>query len=284
MFQEGGKRINNPFAVVVDKIPVLSIITVVYNGEKYLTQTIQSVVSQLNDTIEYIIIDGGSKDRTLDIIKSYDNQIDYWVSEPDLGISDAFNKGIKLSRGEIIGIINSDDWYEPGSFERLINEYKKKNADVYCGAVNFWENEKQVVVSFSEIHKLKRETSVHHSAVFIKRSTYDKLGMYSMEYNYAMDYELLLRFMMNGAKFKMLNEVIANRRLEGISYINKNRALYETIKIRRSYFSNFNVYSNFIYAWVKDTIGRLLKSSGLIFVYRYYWRKKNETLVKDSNK
>ena len=284
MIKEGGKRINNPAESAKDKVPVLSIITVVLNGEECLEKTIQSVVSQLNDTIEYIIIDGGSTDGSLDIIKSYDNIIDYWISEPDNGISDAFNKGIKLSRGEIIGIINSDDWYETGSFEKIIKEYKIKNADVFCGAVKFWENEKPVVVSFPDIRKLKRETSVHHAAVFIKRSAYTKHGTYNTDYRYAMDYELLLRFMMNGAEFKMLNEVIANRRLEGLSYTNKNKALHETLKIRKGYFSILNVYSNFVYVWIKDTLGRLIKNMNFISIYRFYWRKKNETLAKELNK
>jgi glycosyltransferase involved in cell wall biosynthesis len=111
MFQEGGKRINNPFAVVVDKI-LFTIITVVYNGEKYLTQTIQSVVSQLNDTIEYIIIDGGSKDRTLDIIKSYDNKSIIGLANPTL-VSATHSIGNKIITRRNFGIINSDDWYEP---------------------------------------------------------------------------------------------------------------------------------------------------------------------------
>ena len=103
--------------------PLISIITVVYNGEEYLEQTINSVINQTYKNIEYLIIDGGSTDGTLDIIKKYDNHISYSVSESDKGLYDAMNKGISIANGELIGMINSDDWYELDAVELIVNKY-----------------------------------------------------------------------------------------------------------------------------------------------------------------
>lgn len=95
----------------LDNLLLISIITVVYNGEKFLERTIQSVISQTYSNVEYIIVDGGSTDGTLDIIKKYENYIDYWVNEKNKGIYDAMNKSIKLAAGNMTGMLNSDDFY-----------------------------------------------------------------------------------------------------------------------------------------------------------------------------
>ena len=106
-----------------NKLTLVSIITVVYNGEKYLQQTIDSVVNQSYRNIEFIIIDGGSTDGTLDIIKANEESVSKWISEPDEGLYDAMNKGIRLSRGEIIGMINSDDWYELDAVKIMVEAF-----------------------------------------------------------------------------------------------------------------------------------------------------------------
>src|SRR6478736_3483755 len=102
--------------------PLITIITIVYNGEKHLEQTIRNVLDQNYDHLQYIIIDGGSTDQSVEIIKKYEKKLHYWISEKDKGISDAFNKGIAKATGEIIGIINADDWYESGALERVGRE------------------------------------------------------------------------------------------------------------------------------------------------------------------
>ena len=107
IIRKGGIRLKNKIKKNDKFFPLVSIITVVRNGEKYLEQTIKSVLNQSYKNIEYLIIDGDSKDKTLKIIKKYNNKIDYWVSQKDNGLWEAMNKGIKLARGSIIGIINS---------------------------------------------------------------------------------------------------------------------------------------------------------------------------------
>ena len=104
---------------------LVSIITVVYNGEKYLEQTINSVIKQTYNHIEYIIIDGGSTDNTIEIIQAHHAHITYFVSEPDGGLYDAMNKGISVAKGSLIGMINSDDWYELNTVELMVAAYKE---------------------------------------------------------------------------------------------------------------------------------------------------------------
>ncbi len=101
--------------------PLLSVITATYNDELYIQDAIDSILNQTYRDFEYIIVDGGSKDETLNIINKYEDKIAYWKSEKDNGIGDAFNKGIQLSTGSIIGIINSDDWYETGAVEKIVD-------------------------------------------------------------------------------------------------------------------------------------------------------------------
>ena len=128
-FLHGGKRVLNREENFKEiKNPKLSIITVVLNGEKYLEETIKSVLNQQYKNFEYIIIDGGSTDGTLEIIKRYNDELEYWISEKDKGIYDAFNKGMILAKGDYVGIVNSDDVYVDGAFE-ILNKYIKEYPD-----------------------------------------------------------------------------------------------------------------------------------------------------------
>lgn len=266
------------------EIPKFTIITPVLNCRIHIEQAIKSVLSQSRIDTEYIIVDGGSTDGTLEIIKKYENRITKLIIESDDGISDAFNKGIKSSAGEIIGIINSDDWLESEALEEAATIFDLQNPDILCGAVRFWEDEKEITVSLPDLGRLDRETSVHHTGVFIKRIAYEKYGLYNCDYKYAMDYDLILRMKMNGASFFAVDKVFANRRLEGISYINRHEALRETRLIRREYFSKLNVWLNYIYVWIKDWMGRFLKKSFLKSLYQSYWKLKNKKLFRTQSR
>ena len=120
----------------MNNIPLISIITVSYNAVKTIEDTILSVINQTYPNIEYIIIDGGSTDGTLDIIKKYQDKITYWVSEPDKGIYDAMNKGIAKANGELIGIINADDWYELDAVQNVVLEFNNTRPAIYHGGLN----------------------------------------------------------------------------------------------------------------------------------------------------
>ena len=123
----GGKRRRGSFKNNKKNEPLISVITVVLNNQEYLTKSINSVLKQSYKNFELIIIDGGSTDKTLKILKKNNNKIDFWISEKDKGIYDAINKGIKLSRGSIISILNSDDFYYKNALKIAANYFKKYN-------------------------------------------------------------------------------------------------------------------------------------------------------------
>jgi len=196
----------------MEYLPLVSIITVVYNGEKKIEQAIQSVLGQSYKNIEYIIIDGGSKDGTMEIVKKYQDQL-RWISEKDEGISDAFNKGIKIASGEIIGIINADDWYENDAIEHVVKNFQGN--DVIYGDMRMWGNEKIEFVVKGNHEILKDEMTVNHPTVFIAKACYDKFGLFDKSYRCAMDYDLLLRLKVNNCRFKYVPKILANMSLAG---------------------------------------------------------------------
>jgi len=197
-------------------LPLVSIVTIVFNGKQHLEQTILSVIGQTYPNIEYLIIDGGSTDGTLDIIDRYSKRIDYWISEPDKGISDAFNKGIASAQGDIIGIINADDWYEADAVELVVQQMQ--DADVVYGKIRFWkDNQKEQVVT-ADHRGLKKQMTVNHPSVFVHRRAYQQWGRFLTEYRDAMDYDLLLRFYLKQAKFIYVDHVLANMRRGGNSH------------------------------------------------------------------
>lgn len=177
------------------KKPKISVITVSYNSAAHIEQAIQSVISQGYDNKEYLVIDGGSTDGTVDIINKYRDKIDYFVSEPDKGISDAFNKGIKASTGDIIGILNSDDFMMPDALQKIADEYEP-GVDIYRGYCMIWNEE---TGSKHELHPNSKFSIppigavICHESSFISRERYKKTGLYKVDYKYAMDLDLFVR-------------------------------------------------------------------------------------------
>ncbi len=214
----------------------ISIITVCLNSERTIEQTIQNVIGQNDENFEYIIIDGGSSDRTLDIISKYKVSISLVVSEPDGGIYDAMNKGISLATGEIIGIINSDDWYELGTFEAVRKCFQENDVEIVYGSMNI-VNESGLVKRLipTDIKKIRYEMEVPHPTVFVKRDIYDKYGNFRLNYEIASDYELLLRFYTKGVKFFCINKVLANFRCGGVSQREERKCILETVEIAEDY-------------------------------------------------
>lgn len=203
----------------------VSIITVVYNNKDTIKDAIESVLNQTYKNIEYIIIDGASNDGTVDIIKSYGDNIDKFVSEPDKGIYDAMNKGIKLATGDIIGILNSDDFYtDEYVIEKIVKIFKEKKVDsifadlVYVKPENLNKIVRYYDSSYFDPSKFVYGWMPAHPTFFVKAWVYEKYGYFKTDYKIAADFELLVRFL---AKYKIsyyyLNEVIVKMRIGGVS-------------------------------------------------------------------
>jgi glycosyltransferase involved in cell wall biosynthesis len=231
MKEEGGLRYKNS----AQKKPLISIITIVYNGEKTIERTIRSVLNQTYNDIEYIIIDGNSNDATLDVLKKYSNKIDYWVSEKDNGISDAFNKGIKLATGELIGFINADDWYETDACAIIASCYNEK-IDVYVGDCMYLFPNGERKLFKAKIDKLKKYMSVSHPSCFIRKDCYSGHGDYSLDYPLAMDYDLLLRLYTKGLNFYHVNSNLSTFVLGGVSNKNVIKSFIECREIKNNNF------------------------------------------------
>ncbi|MEG0408093.1 MAG: glycosyltransferase family 2 protein [Bacilli bacterium] len=199
----------------------ISIITISYNSEKTIEETIKSVINQKNEELEYIIVDGGSRDSTCRIIEKYIESIDVFISEKDFGISDAFNKGIKLATGDFIGIVNSDDILYPNAIKKIKNICEStQNVDVIFGNIIQFENrlsDGYIKKPNLNLSKLTYTFLLFHPAMFISKDAYKKYGMYSHNYKFAMDYELISKMFLNNAKFKYIDEVISAFREGGVS-------------------------------------------------------------------
>lgn len=234
---QGGKRIKNTIKTSASSEPLVSIITVVFNGDKYLEQTILSVLNQTYSNIEYIIVDGGSSDSTLDIIDKYADKIDYWVSEPDRGIYDAMNKGINLATGKLIGIINSDDWYELDAVSEVIRTYKDDSTIIY-GLMRHIIEETPIEVYAAYPISIPNKM-IPHSTCFVPKLVYDKYGSFDLSYRSCADYQFVLRLHKEGVSFVMLEKILANFRFGGFSF--KLHSLRESFNMRYSmgYISNF---------------------------------------------
>jgi glycosyltransferase involved in cell wall biosynthesis len=223
----------------------VSLITVVYNAEKYIRDCIQSVVAQTYPNIEYIVIDGGSTDLTLSILADYEKHIAHFVSEKDKGMYDALNKGIKAATGEVIGILNADDMLAtPDVIQKIVETFQTHETEAVYGNLNYIDAiqtdkiiRKWVAKPFS-LQDLVYGWMPAHPTLYIKREVFEKFGNYSLNYGTAADYELMLRFLY---KFKIkatfLNKLIVNMRMGGMSNENfKQRYLallhdYSAIKI-----------------------------------------------------
>lgn len=250
--------------------PLVSIVTIVYNGEMHLEQTIQSVLQQTYPHIEYVIIDGGSKDQSVSIIKKYSDRLAYWTSEKDKGISDAFNKGIVKTTGDIIGLINADDWFELDTVEKVVKAIQ--GYDIAYGDLRYWKNGVKNMTVEGNHHYLINQMTLNHPTVFVKRHCYEQTGLFDLHTRYAMDYDLLLRMKLKGYKFTRVPSVLANMRWEGISDRQWLKACRELMEIKNKYMPDRRL-RNRLYFWkqvLSISAGKFLQQRNLGRIVRFY--------------
>ena len=200
----------------------ITIITVCFNSEKTIEETIKSVLSQTYNNYEYLIIDGSSKDKTLDIIKKYEPLFEGKmkpISEPDNGLYDAMNKGIKLATGDIIGIINSDDiLINSNIFNRIVINYKKDTDVLYGNLIYCNETLKTPIRDYISGKKDSLTWCPAHPTMYIRKEVFNKIGYYDLSFKMCADYDFMVRLNKNNFKFQYLDEY---KHGEGNGHINK---------------------------------------------------------------
>jgi len=230
--------------------PLITIVTVSYNSVHTIERTIKSVLNQSYSHIEYLIIDGGSADGTLDIIKNYETQFQRkniffnYISEKDKGIYDAMNKGIGKSKGMLIGILNSDDWYEEDAVSKVVLKYEgNPEYDIFHGILRNTDQEGTTTSIIGYTSGSLKQHMIQHPTCFVSKALYEKEGVYDTSLKSAADYELMLRFQSKGAKFLFIEEILANFTQGGVS--SNIKSLQEDYLVKHRY--NIIPYSKYAF-------------------------------------
>lgn len=230
--------------------PLISIITIAYNDLTGLKKTMLSVNEQDYNYTEYIVIDGGSTDGSADYIKENESDIDYWISEKDNGIADAFNKGIAQAKGDWILFLNSGDTLVSSSILADIAPVLKRSPslNLIYGKINVINEKGEIIRVFGRAFNLKsfkREMTIPHQAAFHNRKIFEEVGLYDLSYTYCMDYELLLR--LKNTDFKFVNLIIANMLAGGVSQESPNEVYKEFNKVKKKHLKS---------SWLKLSMDR----------------------------
>jgi glycosyltransferase involved in cell wall biosynthesis len=255
---EGGLRTKGHFKKSFNDKPLISIITVVFNGREHLEQTIQSVLKQSYDNVEYIIIDGGSTDGTTAVIKKYEHAIDYWVSEPDGGIYDAMNKGIDVASGEWLYFLGAGDaFYDLHVLKSIFGSSKGLGSVVILFG--------DIIYDEGGLFKSRYDTSlcyrntIHHQGAFYQRRLFDEFR-YQKDCLVSADYELNLKLLCNENASLNVERIIAKCNSEGISSQVNLRGYIEEIKIRHKYLGRIDSLKYDLTTLLRYLIKRLTKS------------------------
>ena len=237
----GGRRSRGVLKSSLPSKPLITVITVVFNGEKTLKDTIESVMMQTYENIEYIIIDGGSSDGTVDILKQYDHVIDYWHSEKDGGMYDAMNKGIVLCSGEYVGMLNSDDMFANGDvLHNIVDTFCQTKSDAVFSCLNIVDKDnlgkilrKYRVTKFNSA-LMRIGAMPPHPTFYCKKACYNEVGLYRADYKIAADFEMLARLLMRQKiSWSFLDKVTVTMRSGGLSdsgFLSSIELNYEIIR------------------------------------------------------
>lgn len=236
---EGGLRTKGIFKSGAARAPLITVITVVFNGEAHLEEAISSVLGQTYANLELIVIDGGSTDRSLEIIQKYETKIDYWVSEPDQGISDAFNKGVRLARGNYLNFQGDGDGFtQPNVLQDLLGELRT-SVLLLSGRVNRIDLNGTILYTSrnGRFHKtsLLFRMALPHQGLFTHRKFFENYGLFDVKNKFCMDYELLLRAYQNFPEVHQSAMVVAKWRADGLGEGKTLQVLSEYDRIKRKH-------------------------------------------------
>ena len=254
-------------------LPKITIVTVCLNAVKTIEQTLLSVLDQGYSNLEYIIIDGGSTDGTLEIIDQYRECLALVISEPDDGIYSAFNKGLRHATGDLIGILNADDFYAPWALSTVAEMYAAHSEyEIFYGQVVVLDESRRrwTVYPLGDHSQLSDRMSISHPAVFVTKKAYEINGLFDEQYRIAGDWELMLRFFRAGVSFYSMNKVLTAFSNAGISSGLSATLRKENKIIYLKYLTKFNASKKILKMELKYRVRRLLELTGTYSRYADY--------------
>ncbi len=257
-YLEGGLRTQGAQKQSTPEKPLISVITVVFNGAETLRDTIESVAMQGYENVEHIVLDGGSTDGTVEILQEYNHQLAYWRSEKDSGIYDAMNKGIALATGEYIGMLNADDLFADNEvLQNIVDKFQQTSADAVFSCLNIvaQQNVQKIIRKYrvAKLNSILLRIGVMpaHPTFYCKKSCYQQAGLYKTDYKIAADFEMLARLCLKQQiSWAFLDKVTVTMRAGGVS----TRGLKASIKLNREIIracKENDLYSNFLFLFLK---------------------------------
>jgi len=270
--QTGGYRKNNKRKTSLTQ-PLVTVITIVKNRKETLPQTIMSVLSQSYSNIEYIIVDGASTDGTLEVIKQFEDKIDLWVSEPDSGTSDAFNKAISMSGGDFIFWLAADDWIEPDFIGLAVTTFLNSGADFVFGNMVMYENGAPIVICKGNQNYVKLLLSgyprFNFPTLVAKSNCYQKAGLMDMNFKLVADYEWILRLHLSGAKGFYNSSLVVHRRVGGLGERSPIQSALEHLRLLRKYgLPKSKAIFAYLYYSIRRILGGIVKLLLLGIIYK----------------
>ena len=240
---------------------LVSVLTPCFNSVKTIEKTLECIEQQTYPDIEYIILDGGSTDGTLDIIEHHRAKLPKQftlVSEKDNGIYDAMNKGIARSHGEIVGLINSDDWYEKDTIENVVKAYQGNQYEVVYGMQKTYLNGKEKS-TFIYHHDFLPQQMITHPTCFVTKDVYEKFGVFDLQYKSAADYDFMLRlYQTKQVTFTPVMKILSNFQLGGMS--SSQVGVQENLKVRYKY--GYLSKKQLVFQTIKSKIYQWLHEKG----------------------
>jgi GT2 family glycosyltransferase len=248
--------------------PRVTLITVTFKARRTLEQTIDSIQAQTFADLEHVVVDGGSEDGTVELLRAKLRPHDYWISEPDRGISDAFNKGVALAAGDLIQFVNADDWLSPRQVEMAVRGLDATGADFVFGDVIFHRGGRADFRYVGEPHYAKSirrlMPALNHATALARRDAFERVGLFDLRYRCAMDYDWFLRLHLAGGRGAYLPELVGHMNHDGVSNTQYLRTLREVEAIAVAHGRNRNLARlERLARALKAAIGRQLKGPAL---------------------